>query len=202
MAPRNLTQAIPRRKRRREGLTVFPCRWLVTDETRLADPLPAISALPPGSGVIFRHYGLSQKEREQLARTVIRLGRRQRLVVLVAGDPALALRCGADGLHVPEALSRPRRRPKRNWLVTAAAHGRGALSKARRCRVDAALLSPVFPTASHPEARTIGPTRFGLWTRALRYPVLALGGMNAGTARHLAPRPNFAGFAAIAAWRT
>ncbi len=40
------------------------------------------------------------------------------------------------------------------------------------------LLSPVFPTRSHPDARTLGPTRFRLLARRANMPVIALGGMD------------------------
>ena len=46
-----------------------------------------------------------------------------------------------------------------------------------RARADLVLLSPVFPTRSHPGAATLGPVRFG--SMALGRRVAALGGMDA-----------------------
>ena len=41
----------------------YPSRWLMTDE-RMGDRLtPTLLALPPGSGVVFRHYSLAERER-------------------------------------------------------------------------------------------------------------------------------------------
>jgi thiamine-phosphate pyrophosphorylase len=175
-----------------------PRLLLVTDEVRLPDPLAAMARLPPGSGVILRHYGTDRRE---LARAMVSLARRRRLTLLVAGDWRLAADIGADGLHLPEGLARHgilagalgwvRRRKA---LLFVACHGAMALGRARRLGAQAALLSPVFTTASHPGAPVIGPVRFGLWARRAGIPVIALGGMNHQRLRHL---PLAAGMAAI-----
>ncbi|MBD0272951.1 MAG: thiamine phosphate synthase, partial [Acetobacteraceae bacterium] len=84
-------------------------------------------------------------------------------------------------------------------LLTAAAHGRAGLARGRRLDADAVLLSPVFPTASHPGAPALGPWRWAaLARRAGRRPVVALGGLDALTARRL-PRALAAGLASIGA---
>ena len=88
----------------------------------------------------------------------------------------------------------PWRRP--DWIVTAAAHSRAALFRAARAGADAALLSPVFWTASHPLAPALGPLRFAAWCRSSPLPVYALGGISARTARRLRAGGG-AGFAGI-----
>lgn len=168
------------------GRRGLPPLLLVTDARRLPDPLPAAARLPPGAGVILRHY--RHPGRAALARDLASLCRARGLWLLIAGDGRLAAEAGADGLHLPEALvgraiAWRRRRP--GWLITAAAHSRPALVRAARAGVDAALLSPVFATASHPGARPLGPLRFAALVRATRLPVYALGGVDAGTARRL-----------------
>lgn len=175
-----------------------PRLLLLTDEVRLPDPLAAMARLPPGSGVILRHYAT---ERRDLARAMAFLARRRRLVFLVAGDWRLAAEIGADGLHLPEGMARHGMLAgalgwvrRRKLLLLVACHGATALRRARRLGAHAALLSPVFPTASHPGAPVIGPVRFGLWTRRAGLPVLALGGMNSRRLRRL---PLAAGLAAI-----
>ncbi|EME70495.1 thiamine monophosphate synthase [Paramagnetospirillum caucaseum] len=186
---------------RRPRLNKPPRLLLVTDDIRLPDPLAAMARLPPGAGVILRHY--AGERRAGLARDVARLARRRRLVLVVAGDWRLAARLGADGLHLPEGLARHGllagalgwvRRRRRLLLV--ACHGMAALARARILDADAALLSPVFPTRSHPGAATIGPLRFGLWVRRAGLPVIALGGMSRRRLRRL-PRGAAAGMAAI-----
>jgi thiamine-phosphate pyrophosphorylase len=144
----------------------LPDRWLLTDTQRLPDPLPAAAALPRGSGVILRHYDWPRPQRLVLARALARLCRRHGLVLLVAGDAALALAAGADGLHLPEGLghlARGLRRWRRDWIVTQAAHGAGAVARAAHGGCDAVLVSPVFPTASHPGAPGPGPCGSRHW---------------------------------------
>ncbi|MDA1089135.1 MAG: thiamine phosphate synthase [Proteobacteria bacterium] len=159
----------------------LPSFILMTDETRLADPVAAAKALPPNSAVILRHY--SGSNREHLARRLMAVTRRQNIRVLIAADVRLALKVGADGVHLPEAMAALGPGPwqawrKPGWLVTAAAHSPAALFKAKVAGADAALLSPVFATASHPDRAALGVVRFQSWCRLSPLPVYALGGMS------------------------
>ena len=53
-------------------------------------------------------------------------------------------------------------------------------------QADGIFLSPVFATASHPGADTLGVAGFHALARDSSVPVIALGGMNAARARELA----------------
>lgn len=155
---------------------------LLTDDVRLPDPLAAATKLPAGSLVILRHYGAIQ--REELGRQLARLCRAKRLTLLVAGDLALAQSLKV-GLHLPDyLLTRPlpaiRLLGKRK-LLTAACHSRSAMGRAKSAGAKALLLSPVFPTQSHPGAKSLGTLAFRRLVRACSLPVYALGGVNAGT---------------------
>lgn len=174
---------LARRLRRPRATRRLPGLLVLTDPERLAEPVAVAERLPRGSALVLRHYGAPG--REALARSLARVCRRRRRLFLVAGDDALALRVGADGVHWPEGLVRPRRRRRRGWLVTAAAHGPAALRRAARAGADAALLSPVFATASHPLARPLGSLRFAAWVRRASLPVYALGGVTNATVRRL-----------------
>ena len=178
-----LAEAATRLKR--SAGSALPALALMTDEARLADPLPAASALPPGSAVILRHYGAP--ERASLARSLAAVARRRGLVLLVGEDPALARRVGAHGVHLPErAIGRAGAvRWHGDWLITAAAHSPAALQAIASAGVDAALLSPVFATASHPHVRALGPHRFAALVRHAPIPVYALGGIDRARARLL-----------------
>lgn len=158
----------------------------MTDDDRLADPLAAARALPKGSMVIVRSRDAGR--RAALLKAIGAIGDR---VILVADDPALA--CRADGLHLPrrragEAAHWRARFPR--WMITASAHG------APMPDVDAALLSPVFPTASHPGGPALSPVRANMIAAQSRVPVYALGGVTAHNARLLR---GFVGIAAIGA---
>lgn len=176
-----------------------PRLLLVTDPVRLPDPLAAARRLPRGAAIVLRHY--DHPGRARLAEELAALARRRHLALLVAGDWRLAARVGAAGLHLPEGWARTgvlaaalgwvRRRRR---LLTIACHSPRALARAAGLSADAALLSPVFPTASHPQAKTIGAVRFAAWSRRAGLPVVALGGVTGRSARRL---PGAAGFAGI-----
>ncbi|MFP6748838.1 MAG: thiamine phosphate synthase [Alphaproteobacteria bacterium] len=169
---------------------------LLTDEARLPDPLVAAAALPRGGAVILRHY--DAPGRENLGRELMALCRQRGLALLIAGDWRLAWKLGAHGVHLPEwQLWRPpavARKP--GWLITAAAHSPSALVRAARLGVHGALLSPLFPTASHPGAPALGVVAFAAAVRQAPLPVYGLGGITATNARRLAST-GAAGIAAI-----
>lgn len=145
-----------------------------------------IARLQPGDAVIVRAY--NRHGRAAQARELKRLCRQRRLLLLVAGDARFARAIGADGLHLPEALvAAPgwRRFKRPGWLVTAAAHSGGAIARAFAQRLDAVLVSPVFPTTSHPGGQTLGVCHFARLCRMSRLPVYALGGISAVTLRRL-----------------
>ncbi|MDN3565663.1 thiamine phosphate synthase, partial [Paeniroseomonas aquatica] len=125
----------------------------------------------------------------------------RRLLLLGAADGRLALRQRA-GLHVPDRRATPGLLPfllarrRRGLVLTVAAHGRAGLARARRLGATAVILSPVFPTRSHPGAPALGPLRWAsLAARAGGRAVVALGGITPGNAARLPRRT--AGLAAI-----
>ncbi|WP_342662338.1 thiamine phosphate synthase [Elioraea tepidiphila] len=155
----------------------LPWLILMTDPARGGDPLAAAAALPRGCVVILRHD--SVPGRADLAKRLARLCRARGLRLSIARDARLALRLGT-GLHLADGMEPPVLwRLHRRGLLTVAAHGPAALARARRMNADLALLSPLFPTASHPGARALGTVRFARFSRAARLPVAALGGITA-----------------------
>ena len=171
--------------------------YLFSDPQRLPDPGPAAARLPAGAAVVAR--GLAPA----ILLRLVALARQRRLRVFVAGDGRLALRHAA-GLQLPDRRGSTgllpfllaRRRSPRLRLLIVAAHGRAGLARARRLDATAVILSPVFPTLSHPGAPTLGPLRWAaLAARAGGRPVIALGGVTRANAARLPPRA--AGIAAI-----
>jgi len=198
------TLATPRLARAARALNVaarcgLPALVLMTDDERLPDPLAAARKLPRGSMVIVRSRQASH--RAKLAHSLRPLARARGLVLLIANDPALADRVGANGLHLSEASARqaPTWRARRpHWLITAAAHSFSACGIISRSGANAAFLSPVFATSSHPGPRALGVARAHLIACQTTLPVYALGGVNGRTAMRLAGAP-FTGIAAIGA---
>ena len=142
----------------------LPRIWLVTDARNDAVLERAIAQLPRGSGVIFRHYHLSPKQRAVRLAQVRRLCRRFGHRLEIAGEG-----------YGPAA---PHRR-------LATGHDLREVGRANRFGAEAVLLSPVHPTRSHPGARALGGVKFLLLARRARMPVIALGGMTAARSRGL-----------------
>ena len=163
----------------------LPPLLLITDAQRLPDQAGAAELLPSGSAVLLRDYDMVA--RDALAYRLAEVARRRGLKLLIAGDAALAIRVGAAGIHLPEARAGEARRwrHRRHWLITVAVHSRQALRQAAMCGADAALLSPVFATASHPDERPLGLEGFNLLAAQAGLPVYALGGINANNAARL-----------------
>lgn len=169
----------------------------MTDDTRSADWSAAINALPPRSAVILRHRDAGV--RAALARHFKPMCRARRVKLLIADDMALAMRVGADGVHIPEARGARIASTKSlhpHWLVSTSAHSERALQGARDA--DMVLISPVFATASHAGAIPLGVTRFASLAHRLRG-VYALGGVDATSIKRLAGLP-IAGVALIGGW--
>jgi thiamine-phosphate pyrophosphorylase len=169
----------------------------MTDDERLPDPLAAARALPRGSLIVVRVK--DRIKRERLSGALLRIARTHGLGVLIAGDPELASRIGADGFHLPEVVAgtaaywRARFSP---LLITTSAHSLRALLRAQTLPVDAVFFSPLFATRSHPDRASLSPVRANLISHNARMPLYALGGIDARNALRLNA---FAGIAAIGA---
>jgi len=187
------------------GKAALPRIWLFTDDQRLPDPGPAIHRLPPGAGVVLRHYRWPPAERLRLGRALATLCRQRRILLLVAEDAGLARAIGAAGLHLPgravHRLPGLRLRHPR-WTITLAAHDAADIAKAGRGGANAVFISPVFATISHPGAAALGPARFAALATAAHGAGLrafALGGMNAARLRRLHGADGFGAIGALAA---
>ncbi len=164
----------------------LPCLWLMTDPDRLPDLVSTALALPPASGIIYRSFGRPQALSEAMALAAV--AKRRGLTLLIGADEALALKVGADGVHLPERLmgrAEQIRARHPNWIMTTAAHNPRAIAKAAKHGLDAAFLSPVFVSQSPSAGRPLGPIRVALWVRGARLPVIGLGGIGHKNARLL-----------------
>jgi len=113
--------------------------------------------------------------RPGFVRAVVRLARRHGARVLVSGAPA-----GGDGVHYTAAqLMQLESRP-RDGLAAASCHGAEELRRAMELNLDFAVLGPVKPTPSHPDARPLGWDGFAGIARGASIPVYAIGGMRRG----------------------
>ena len=160
----------------------LPALWLISDARNDAKLERALARLPRGSGLIYRHYHLEGPERLARFRALRRIARRHGHVVILADSALTAREWGADGIYGAPRSLWPRRR---GLLHLATVHDMGELGLAARLGADAALLSPVFATRSHPGGATLGPVRFRLLARQAALPVIALGGVTRQSAHAL-----------------
>lgn len=154
---------------------------LISDARNDAALEKALARLPRGSALVFRHYHLAEGPRRARFATLARIARKRGVLMVLSAPMRQARAWGADGAYGPPSLLA--RGPAGLRLVTA--HSLRELADAGRARADLALLSPVFPTRSHPGGAVLGAARFRLLAARSPVPVAALGGMSARRARAL-----------------
>ena len=173
----------------RAAAAVSPCvahlppLLFFTDPIRTPRPWETAARLPPGAGVVYRHFGAPDA-----AETAILLQRSTQdagVRLLIGLDDGLAEVIGADGVHLPQrALDRAAvlRAAHPDWILTGAVHEALDAPPA----LDAVVLSPVF-TAGGASSRTqaMGLEAFRALADRLDRPAYALGGLNARNARTL-----------------
>jgi len=159
----------------------LPELWLLSDERNDGALERALRRLPRGSGFVYRHYHLPPEARIARWFALLRVARARGHLAILADSALTAREWGADGVYgAPRALY-----PTRRMVTLATAHSLRELAQANRARADAVLLSPAFPTRSHPGAKALGAVRFRLLARHAAAPVIALGGLNPRTADRL-----------------
>ena len=117
---------------------------------------------------------------EAYASAVVSRARKHGARVLVNADVELALRSGADGVHLTASqLAAMKRRPGLP-LVGASCHDRVELRRAEDLGADFAILGPVQSTPTHPDALPLGWEGFRQIAADSTIPVFALGGLHDG----------------------
>lgn len=138
------------------------------------------ATLASGIGFIeLRARRLGAGELRRLAREALAVCHRYGALLVLNGPPEWVLELGLDGVHLSgKRLAATKRRPvPADVFVGASCHDRRALEHAASIGVDYALLSPVQPTASHPEAVALGWEGFAVLRDGVPLPVYALGGL-------------------------
>ncbi len=134
------------------------------------------------AGVRLVQLRLPNLEGEPLRRAAVLLADRCRAHGarwILNGSPEDAMALGAHGVHLSSrALRQCAARPTHPGLVAGAScHDAKELAHAARLGLDYAFLSPLRPTASHPDAEPLGDARFAALVRDCPLPVFALGGV-------------------------
>ena len=153
----------------------LPLLWLLSDLRNDAGLVDALDRLPQGSGFVFRHYHLEEAQRRKRFEELSQIARtRSHMVIL-----ARASGWGEDG-HYGSSL------PACSALWLATAHDGDEIRRVVAEGARGIFLSPVFPTASHPDAATLGVHGFHVLAQQSSVPVIALGGMSHERANELA----------------
>ena len=165
----------------------LPNLLVMTDYTVQGHAQGVIEAVPKGTIVCLRDYDMPW--RQPYATQLARKARQHGVRLVIGGDIHLAREVGAWGVHIPEGLWRNSTRllasaRERGLTVSTAVHSLRAavaIANAGHVSCDFAIVSPVFPTLSHPGASTLGPLGMSSILRALPVPAYALGGINRHT---------------------
>ena len=154
----------------------LPPLLFFTDPVRTPEPWRTAERLPGGAGVVYRAFGAD--DAEAVGRRLRRITTDRGVRLLIGLDADLAVRIGADGVHLPEraagqAAVLRARHP--DGLLTAACHlPEGAAPDG----LDALVLSPIFPAGGTSSVKpALGVEAIGAVVRSTGLPVYALGGI-------------------------
>lgn len=137
-------------------------------------------ALDDGIRLIqLRAHELDDAGYARLAESAYRLCDQQHARLLLNRDPDPIGELPRHGLHLTSAaLQRLTARPGRaHEVIGASCHDADQLARAAGLDLDYALLSPVMPTLTHPDAVPLGWPRFAELIDPVPLPVYALGGL-------------------------
>jgi thiamine-phosphate pyrophosphorylase len=159
-----------------------PPLLLVTDRRQARRPLPEIVGAALSAGcrwISLREKDLPEDEQVPLARMLLPMIRRHGARLSIHAEAALAKLAGVDGVHLPSgadaAAARAELGPQK--LIGVSIHT--VTEAIDPAVVDYALAGPAFETVSKPGyGPEIGRKGLAEMARAVRVPLLAIGGIN------------------------
>jgi len=126
----------------------------------------------------LRIKSLPHAEIETVYRAVWAKCRQHSIRLLINSDLPLS-HAKADGIHLSSrALLASQTRPKAYEWVAASCHNLPELKHAENIGVDFVVLAPILPTATHPDATSLGWENMTALIEQVNLPVFALGGLN------------------------
>ncbi|WP_293612091.1 thiamine phosphate synthase [Ponticaulis sp.] len=177
------------REASRQMPSPWPGAFFLTDPNRVSDPIAPTETLPAGTGVIYRHFGASDKV--ETGRALRHACNKRGIPLLIANDPMLAKHIKADGVHWPEARASEARKWQGQFLFqTQSAHSPRAL---REAVCEAVLYSAIFPSNSPSAGPALGPIKFRTLCHQSNALIYGLGGINGNTASAISNASGLAG---------
>ncbi|KAF4000032.1 thiamine phosphate synthase [Glaciimonas immobilis] len=163
----------------------LPPKYLVTPEPAskndTADFIRQLDkSLSAGIRLVqLRAKTLDPTQYKKLATDVLDCCQQHGAILLLNADPKFLNEVDAQGVHLDGTrLATLQQRPLgSDKLISVACHTLEQLKKAEMLGADLVTLSPVLPTASHPEAQPLGWEKFASLTKQTKLRVYALGGM-------------------------
>ena len=129
--------------------------------------------------VQVREKSLSETALVAFAQRVVKHAHAHGARVMLNAAPALVPTAGVDGIHLTtQRLMQTEQRPDVAWCG-ASCHTQQELAQAAALQLDYVVYGPVLPTATHPQAATLGWEQVRLATQDYPLPVYLIGGMNA-----------------------
>jgi 8-oxo-dGTP diphosphatase len=125
----------------------------------------------------IREPQLEEDNLSQLSTKVLSLCAPYDCRCLLNSSPEQAVQLGYQGVHLNSQRLMTMTTKPDNLLIGASCHDAEQLQKAQDLKLDFALLSPVLPTPSHPEASGLGWEKFADLLSGLEIPIYGLGGM-------------------------
>ncbi len=147
-----------------------------------ADFAARLAAIPFSTKALWLQLRFTAAQQEKLSyRQAVEIAHKAGRTVLVNADYATYRESAADGWHVNSQrlaeFSRENFALAADAIVFASCHTAEDLAKAQASGVDAALLSPILPTASHPDASPLGWPALAEAAAQHFLPIYALGGV-------------------------
>ena len=166
----------------------------------VASAAAGLIAITKGATIIqLRAPDLTTRELEREANALVP---KASVPVVVSSRCDVALAAGAAGVNLPERdISVAEARTLMGQrLVGRSVHSIESAVAAEREGADYVIFGPVWPSPSHPEEKSRGTRALAEVARALRVPVLAIGGVTSERAEECA-KAGAAGYAAITLFR-